>query len=90
MSGVSKIEEQIANAKAQKAKIEQRLARLKAEQSKRERNARTKRLIEIGAVVEKFAGAPIEREDLPSLEAFLCNYQAKLREQLNVRYNVRK
>jgi phage shock protein A len=40
MSGISKIEEQIANAKAQKAKIEQRIARLKSEQSKRERNAR--------------------------------------------------
>ena len=90
MSGISKLEEQIANAKAQKAKIEQRIARLKSEQSKRERNARTKRLIEIGAVVEKFAGVSIEREDLPALEAFLYNYQAKLREQLNVRYNVRK
>lgn len=84
MSGISKIEEQIANAKAQKAKIEQKLARLKAEQSKRERNARTKRLIEIGAVVEKFAGAPIERDDLALLEEFLARYQTSLQNMLRM------
>lgn len=82
MSGISKIEEQIANAKAQKAKIEQRLARLKAEQSKRERNARTKRLIEIGAVVEKFAGQEIT--DLVLLEHFLEQYQTSLQNMLRM------
>ena len=84
MSGISKIEEQIANAKAQKAKIEQRLARLKAEQSKRERNARTKRLIEIGAVVEKFAGREIKRDDLALLEEFLAHHQTSLQNMLRM------
>lgn len=84
MSGISKIEEQIANAKAQKAKIEQRLARLKAEQSKREKNARTKRLIEIGAVVEKFAGQEINRDDLALLEEFLAHYQKSLQNMLRM------
>lgn len=62
---MSKLEEQIANAKAQKAKIEQRIARLKSEQSKRERNARTKRLIQIGAEVEHYANC-----EITDLEAF--------------------
>lgn len=36
-----------------------------------ERKARTKRLIEIGAVVEKVYGRPIEKSLLPYLEKFL-------------------
>lgn len=81
---MSKLEEQIANAKAQKAKIEQRIARLKSEQSKRERNARTKRLIEIGAVVEKFADQEITRDDLVLLEGFLAKYQTSLQNMLRM------
>lgn len=81
---MSKLEEQIANAKAQKAKIEQRIARLKSEQSKRERNARTKRLIEIGAVVEKFADQEITRDDLVLLEGFLGQYQTSLQNMLRM------
>lgn len=81
---MSKLEEQIANAKAQKAKIEQRIARLKSEQSKRERNARTKRLIEIGAVVEKFADQEITRDDLVLLEGFLAQYQTSLQNMLRM------
>jgi hypothetical protein len=84
MSGISKIEEQLAAAKAQKAKIEQRIARLKSEQSKRERNARTKRLIEIGAVVEKFANQEIKRDDLALLEEFLAQHQTSLQNMLRM------
>lgn len=69
---MSKLEEQIAAAKAQKAKIEQRIARLKSEQSKRERNARTKRLIQIGAEVEHCAGCEIT--DLEAFKEYLEQY----------------
>ena len=69
---MSKLEEQIVAAKAQKAKIEQRIARLKSEQSKRERNARTKRLIQIGAEVEHYAGCEIT--DLEAFKEYLEQY----------------
>lgn len=44
---------------------------IKARQAQAERKARTKRLIEIGAIVESVLGKPIEKEDLPKLKAFL-------------------
>lgn len=69
---MSTLEEKIANAKSQKAKIEQRIARLKSEQSKRERNARTKRLIQIGAEVEHYAGCEIT--DLDAFKEYLEQY----------------
>ena len=69
---MSKLEEQISAAKAQKAKIEQRIARLKSEQSKRERNARTKRLIQIGAEVEHYAACEIT--DLDAFKEYLEQY----------------
>lgn len=69
---MSTLEEKIENAKSQKAKIEQRIARLKSEQSKRERNARTKRLIQIGAEVEHYAGCEIT--DLNAFKEFLEQY----------------
>lgn len=69
---MSTLEEKIANAKSQKAKIEQRIARLKSEQSKRERNARTKRLIQIGAEVEHYAGCEIT--DMEAFKEYLEQY----------------
>lgn len=69
---MSKLEEQLAAAKAQKAKIEQRIARLKSEQSKRARNARTKRLIQIGAEVEHYAACEIT--DLEAFKEYLEQY----------------
>lgn len=44
---------------------------LRAKQSKEERNKRTKRLIEVGATVEKVLGRAIEKEELPKLMNFL-------------------
>lgn len=69
---MSKLEEQLAAAKAQKAKIEQRIARLKSEQSKRARNARTKRLIQIGVEVEHYAACEIT--DLEAFKEYLEQY----------------
>lgn len=44
---------------------------LRAKQSKEERNKRTKRLIEVGATVEKVLGRAIKKEELPKLMNFL-------------------
>lgn len=47
------IDERLADIEAKKNRLKQQEKKLKDELSKRERNARTKRLIEIGAIVEK-------------------------------------
>ncbi|MBS6560505.1 MAG: relaxasome subunit MobC [Clostridiales bacterium] len=44
---------------------------IKARQAQAERKARTKRLIEIGAIVESVLGKSIEKEELPKLKTFL-------------------
>ena len=52
-------------------KIEQLKAQKKAylqREKQAERKARTKRLIEIGAVLEHVLGKPIEKSDLPALQ----------------------
>ena len=57
-------EEQIAYYSAKIAKIKQ-------EQTRKARNARTKRLIEIGATVEKALDREITKDELPELFNFL-------------------
>jgi hypothetical protein len=55
-------------------KIAQLKARLQKEEAKlnqSQRKARTKRLIEIGGVVENVLGSPIEKKDLQKLIDFL-------------------
>lgn len=63
---------------ATKEKIEQRIKQLQAELQKknaiekeRARKARTKRLIEVGAIVENVLGSTIEKDRLPLLKKFL-------------------
>ena len=62
-------------------KKEQQYAALKRQLKKREseenRKARTKRLIMIGAEVEKILGKPIEEHDLPKLKRFLESQEAR-------------
>lgn len=65
------IDERIAELEAKENRLKQQKKKLLAEQSKRERNARTKRLVEIGATVESILGRPIEKEELPKLQRFL-------------------
>ena len=47
------IEERMADIEARENRLKQQKKKLRAEASKKERNARTKRLIEVGAIVEK-------------------------------------
>lgn len=61
---ISDIDKKMEQLKAQKRALQ-------ARQSKEERKKRTKRLIEVGATVEKVLGRPIEHEELPKLLAFL-------------------
>lgn len=65
------ITERIAEIETKENELKQKKKKLKAELSKQTRNARTKRLIEIGAIVEKALGieldTPEKREKLLSL-----------------------
>lgn len=65
------IDERLADIEAKKNRLKQQEKKLKAELSKQARNARTKRLIEIGAIIEKALAieldTPEKRETLLSI-----------------------
>lgn len=65
------IDERIADIEARENRLKQQKKKLKAEQSKQARNARTKRLIEVGAIVEKAIGiefdTPEKKEQLMAI-----------------------
>ena len=75
-------EERIAELDAKREQKEKELAQLKAKQKKLqqqqkalERKARTKRLIETGAMVESFLGRPIEQEDIEPIKQLIEYYR---------------
>lgn len=88
------IDERLADIEAKKNRLKQQEKKLKDELSKRERNARTKRLIEIGAIVEKALAieldTPEKREALlsifvqerPSRNGGMFSYGSSFREQI--------
>ena len=57
------IEEQIAEQEKKKQQLEARIKQLKARQSATERKERTRRLIEVGAIVEKGLGVELKSEE---------------------------
>lgn len=68
----------MASIKEQREKLQAKIAQLQAREKAlaqkdkvRERKARTKRLIEIGAVVESVVGHPIEKEKLENFKLWL-------------------
>ncbi len=63
------IEEQIEEQEKKKQQLEARIKQLKARQSATERKERTRRLIEVGAIVEK--GIGIELKEKEQREALL-------------------
>ena len=65
------IHERREEIKAQIEKLQAKEKELAVRDKAQERKARTKRLIEIGAVVEKVYGKAIVKELLPYLEKFL-------------------
>ena len=69
---MTNIKQQREKLKAQIAKLQAKEKLLAGKDRVQERKARTKRLIEIGATVEKVYGQPIEKSLLPYLEKFLA------------------
>lgn len=74
----------MASIKEQRAKLQEKIAALQArekalaaKEKEKERKARTKRLIEIGAVVESVVGHPIEKEKLENFKLWLIRVLEK-------------
>lgn len=68
----------MASIKEQRAKLQEKIAQLQAKEKAlarkdklQERKARTKRLIEIGAVVESVVGHAVEKENLENFKTWL-------------------
>lgn len=71
MASKKTAEEKIAELQAKRQQLLEQEKKIKAQLAADQRKARTKRLIEVGATVEKVLGRPIEKDDLPKLAAFL-------------------
>ena len=77
-------EERITELDAKREQKEKELAQLKAKQKKLqqqqkalERKARTKRLIETGALIESILGRPVEQEDIEPIKQLIEYYRNK-------------
>ena len=77
-------EKRIAELDAKREQKEKELAQLKARQKKLqqqqkalERKARTKRLIETGALIESVLGRPVEQEDIEPIKQLIEYYRNK-------------
>lgn len=85
MSILSKtIEERIAELEEKKEKEVQKLEQLKAKQKRlqqqqkaMERKARTKRLIETGAIIENVLGRPVDENDIENIKKLMQYYRKK-------------
>ena len=69
--------ERIADLEKRQAQIISQKKQLQKREAAENRKARTKRLIMIGAEVEKILGKPIEEHDLPKLKRFLESQEAR-------------
>ena len=84
MVALKSYEERIAELEAKREQKEKELAQLKARQKKLqqqqkalERKARTKRLIETGALIESVLGRPVEQEDIEPIKQLIEYYRNK-------------
>jgi hypothetical protein len=69
--------ERIADLEKRQAQIVAQKKQLQKREAAENRKARTRRLIMIGAEVEKILGKPIEEHDLPKLKRFLESQEAR-------------
>ena len=69
--------ERIVDLEKRQAQIISQKKQLQKRVAAENRKARTKRLIMIGAEVEKILGKPIEEHDLPKLKRFLESQEAR-------------
>ncbi len=60
--GRKTIEEQIAELEQKQKELKNKMKKVKAKQTQEERKARTKRLIEVGAIIEKAIGIEFDTE----------------------------
>ena len=77
-------DERIAELNVKKEQKERELAELKAKERKLlqekkalERKARTKRLLETGAIIESVLGRPVEEEDIEPIKQLIAYYRNK-------------
>ena len=77
-------DERIAELNVKKEQKEKELSELKAKERKLlqekkalERKARTKRLIETGAIIESVLGRPVEEEDIEPIKQLIAYYRNK-------------
>ena len=84
MIALKSYEERIAELDAKREQKEKELAQLKAKQKKLqqqknalERKARTKRLIETGAIIESVLGRPVEETDIEPIKKLIEYYRQK-------------
>ena len=69
--------ERIEEIEKKEAQMKTLKRELKQKEAAENRKARTKRLIRIGAEVEKILGKPIEEHDLPKLARFLESQETR-------------
>ena len=74
--------EMIAEIEKKQEQMNARKKQLLKREAAENRKARIKRLIMIGAEVEKILGRPIEEKDLPKLIRFLENQEAMAEEDV--------
>ena len=70
--------ERIADIEKKQAQMNALKRQLQKKEAAENRKARTRRLIMIGAEVEKILGKPIEEHDLPKLKRFLECQEARV------------
>ena len=77
-------DERIAELEEKKKQEEKKIEQLKAKQKKLEqqkksleRKARTKRLIETGAIIESVLGRPVDENDIENIKKLMQYYRKK-------------
>lgn len=81
------LNERIAEIEQRENKLKQEKKKLLAEQSKQNRNARTKRLIEVGAVVEKALGRSLDTPEMRNaLLTVLTNHSIRFNDGSEMTY----
>lgn len=80
---VKSIEDRIQDLEAQKARLRERERKLKNAIAEKERKARTRRLIQTGAIVENIYGAPIEDARREALKKFLQDNEQEFKKALH-------
>lgn len=77
MANQKNIDDRLKKIREQKNLLIEKEKKLIAQQKTQDRKARTKRLIEIGAIVESVLGRPIQQDELSNLKKFLQQQESR-------------